>query len=254
MIEKKIDDISFVSGSWPLTPSKPTLVFLHGSGGSNVLWKNQIEALLPVANTVAPDFPGHGKSPGNAEKTIAAYASHLHRFIAALNPPEPVPCGLSIGGAIALQLLLDHKADYQSGILINTGARLKVLPMIFDGIEKDYNAFVEMTGQFAMSPKTDPAKVEPLIAAMRACSPESAYADFLACDAFNVMDRLQEIEARVLVLAAEDDNLTPPKYGAYLTANISNAEEGIIPAAGHLSPMENGAAVNAAIEAFIRKR
>jgi hypothetical protein len=30
-------DLAFKAGTWPLDPQKSTLVFIHGSGGSNLL-------------------------------------------------------------------------------------------------------------------------------------------------------------------------------------------------------------------------
>ncbi len=251
MIEKTEAGIFFVAGHWPLDEAKPTLVLIHGSGGSHILWDKQVDALSPFANTLALDLPGHGRSPGKAHDTIAAYADGLHQFMEFLSIPHPIPCGLSIGGAIALQLLIDKKRPYEGGILVNTGARLKVMPMIFDSIQKDYMASVEATKLFAISEKTDPQKVEPLISAMRECKPESAYRDFKACDAFDVMAQLSAIDVPVLVMTAEDDKLTPPKYGSYLAQFISRSSAVQIAAAGHFSPLEKEAEVNRAIIDFL---
>ena len=62
MNEKISGNIAFVAGRWPLDPEKPTLVFIHGSGGSSVLWENQVDLLREYVNTIAIDLPGHGKS------------------------------------------------------------------------------------------------------------------------------------------------------------------------------------------------
>ena len=32
------DGIAFAAGRWPLDPGRPTLVFIHGSGGDHTLW------------------------------------------------------------------------------------------------------------------------------------------------------------------------------------------------------------------------
>ncbi len=253
MMERTSDGLFYTAGHWPLDQAKPTLIFIHGSGGSHVLWDKQMDALSAHVNTIALDLPGHGRSQGDALDTIAGYAGVLHHFIEALKIPNPIPCGLSIGGAITLQLLIEKKYDYTGGILINTGARLKVMPMIFETIRKDYRASVEATRLFAVSPKTDPQKVAPLIAAMHQCRSESALNDFLACDAFDVMDQLATIAMPVLVLTAEDDKLTPPKYGTYLTQQLPFAYMVQIPAAGHFSPLEKETEVNLAILDFLKQ-
>jgi pimeloyl-ACP methyl ester carboxylesterase len=252
MISNTTDGIYYVSGHWPIDELKPTIIFIHGSGGSHVLWNNQVEALSPFANTIALDLPGHGQSKGEGKDNIPDYADVVRHFIESLGIDQPIPCGLSIGGAIALQLLIDKKQSYRGGILINTGARLKVMPMIFDTIKKDYNASIEATKLFAISEKTNPEKVEPLIEEMRKCGSETAYNDFKACDGFNVMEGLSSVDIPVLVMTAEDDKLTPPKYGLYLAEHIPQSSMAEISEAGHLSPLENGEKVNEAIIDFLK--
>jgi len=251
MIEHTSSGLFFVSGNWPLDNAKPTIVFIHGSGGSHVLWDKQVSALSPYANTIALDLPGHGKSQGDAKDNIKDISSNVHQFIESLNVSRPILCGLSIGGAIALQLLIEKRVDYQGGILINTGARLKVMPGLIETLKTDYPAAVEATKVFAISEKTDPLTVEPLIEEMRKCRVQSTVNDFLACDSFNVMDKLNRIDTPVLVLTAADDKLTPPKYGKYLAENIPQSTFVQIHDAGHLSPFEKEAEVNQAIIAFI---
>ena len=55
--------IGFVTGKWPLEQDKQTLVFIHGAGGSCVLWEGQVDALKDHANTVAIDLPGVNTEP-----------------------------------------------------------------------------------------------------------------------------------------------------------------------------------------------
>ena len=252
MIENTVDDIFFVAGKWPVDETKPVVVFLHGSGGSHVLWDRQVAAIVPHANTIALDLPGHGKSRGDAKDSIEEIAAGVESFLASIQVTRPIVCGLSIGGAIALQLLINSSSDYLGGILINTGARLKVMPAIFETLKQDYDAAVEFTGKVAVSEKTDPRKVEPLIDAMKKCSPEAAINDFKACDAFDVMDRLNRISVPVLVMTAADDKLTPPKYGQYLAGKIPGSSLVQIPDAGHLSPLEKEVEVNQAIVDFLK--
>jgi pimeloyl-ACP methyl ester carboxylesterase len=79
-----------------------------------------------------------------------------------------------------------------------------------------------------------------------------ALKDFTACDQFDVMARLNEIKAKVLVVVGADDNITPPKYGEYLHQNISGSELAVIADAGHLSPLEKPEEVSQIIRNFIR--
>ena len=48
-----INNIEFSAGIWPLNPNLNSIVFLHGSGGTNILWQHQVEALSDKINTIA---------------------------------------------------------------------------------------------------------------------------------------------------------------------------------------------------------
>ena len=253
MIEKNINGIQFSAGQWPLDPDKATIIFIHGSGNSNRFWKSQVHVLSEYVNTIAIDLPGHGNSAGNGMDSVALYAMAVEEFIDAINAPFPIPCGLSLGGAIALQLLLQHEERYKAGILVNSGARLKVLPAIFETIKNNYKGYTDSFAAAAASAKTDTLLLQDVIADAEKCSPDVVYNDFLACNAFDVMERLKEITVPVLVMSAEDDKLSPAKYGKYLAANISNSYSFHIVDAGHLSPVEKPDEVNKAILEFLRK-
>ena len=251
MIELKLSGTNFLASSWPPVPEKLTIIFIHGSGNSANFWKAQIGGLARVVNTLAIDLSGHGKSDGEGMDTISGYAYAIEAFVKEQNIPNPVPCGLSMGGAIALKLLLDGQTDFKAGILINTGAKLRVHPRIFDLVRNDYKAYTDSLASTAASPKTNPLLLSDLIADAEKCRPEVVLKDFSACDSFDVMERLVEISIPILVLSAGDDRLSPPKYGAFLAQNLSNAELVHFDDTGHLSPIEKPTEVNAAIAQFI---
>lgn len=247
----KIDGVGFIAGRWPLASDLPTLVFIHGSAGSCVIWKEQVRALSFLVNTVAIDLPGHGMSDGPGMDTVKDYAEIVSRFVAKLEIPKPVPCGLSLGGAIVQLLLLDYAGPLHAGVLISTGAKLKVLPAILETIESDYDRFVTLYGEMGFSEKTDPDRRQAVLSETAACSPVITAGDYRACNGFNVMDRLREIDLPVLVLSAAEDRLTPPKYQDYLTKQIPGAVRTRIKGAGHMVPVEKPAAVTSAIVDFL---
>ncbi|MBW2408303.1 MAG: alpha/beta hydrolase [Deltaproteobacteria bacterium] len=243
--------IGFISGTWPLAAARSTLVFIHGSGGSAHFWQAQLEGLAEKVNTVAIELPGHGGSESTGRDTVEAYVSTVIEFLDSLDPPGPIPCGLSLGGAITQQILLDYPDRCGAGILIGTGAKLRVLPAIFESIENDYTAFVGMISKLAASVKTDRAVIRKFQDDLVRCRPAVVNGDFQACNQFNVMARLGEISQPVLVISAENDQLTPPKYADYLESAIPHAVRARIADAGHIAPLEKPQAVNQAIIDFL---
>lgn len=248
---RKIGGIWFISGHWPLDPDKPTLVFIHGAALAGIFWESQVKNLRDFANTVAMDLPGHGASQSPGKESISDYAQSVMDFIALIEAPRPVPCGLSMGGAITQHLLINKRDRFPAGILINTGARLKVMPLIFQTVQKNYSDFVEMLCVSAISIKSDVEKLRGIIEACSKCRPDVVLGDFKACDSFDVTEKLSLIEVPVLVLTGNDDNVTPLKYGIYLEKNLKNAELVNIEDAGHFSPIEKPHEVNKSIRDFL---
>ncbi len=249
----KENGIEFTAGQWPMRPDLETIVFIHGSGGTNILWQAQVASLAVKYNTIALNLPGHGGSDGTGMDRMADYAKSVSGFLKSIDATNPVVCGLSIGGAIVLQLLIDEPDNFKAGIVVNAGARLKVMPMIFEMLEKDFPGFVNSMYSFGISKKTDPQKLKPLTDSMLACPPEVTRKDFTACNTFDVMEKLKAIKKPVRVMTASEDIMTPVKYGQFLAEQINTADIMNIEDAGHLSPVEKPEEVAQAIFSFIEK-
>jgi len=79
--------------------------------------------------------------------------------------------------------------------------------------------------------------------------PEVELNDLLACDNFDVMDRVQEIQLPTQV--GSEDMMTPVKYSDYLAHKIKHAREEVIPGAGHFVQLQRYQVVNEQIERFM---
>lgn len=238
-------------GNRSFSPDKPTLIFIHGAALSKQMWTAQVEGLSGEANTMALDLPGHKDSGGPVPDDMFEHASAVASFIREMKVPRPVLCGLSMGGAVALSLLLTRPDAFKSAILMHTGARLKVFPFIFDTIEKDYTQYLDLAVDFSTAETSDRAKIKTMMKAIAVAEADVALKDFTACDRFDVMGRLDGISAKVLVVTGDQDAITPPKYGAYLHQHINGAQFQSVPDAGHLSPLEKPDAVNAILRRFL---
>jgi pimeloyl-ACP methyl ester carboxylesterase len=251
MDDREGGGLGFIAGGWPLDSAKATLVFIHGAGGSSGLWVNQVEALKDRANTIAIDLPGHGRSEGPGCTKVGDYAKVAADFIEAIEAPRPIPVGLSMGGAITQSLLLDYPGRFPAGVLVSTGARLRVLPQIFETIEKNFAGFIDMMGKFSASPKTPPEVLKAVLEDTAKCEPEVILGDFRACDAFDVIERLGEIETPALIVSGQDDMLTPPKYGDFLEQKIKGSKRVHLMDCGHLGPVEKPEELNGALVEFL---
>jgi pimeloyl-ACP methyl ester carboxylesterase len=82
--------------------------------------------------------------------------------------------------------------------------------------------------------------------------PATYYADLSACNNFDVMDRLHEIQCPCLIICGSDDQLTPPKYSRFMQERLPQSEVVVIEGAGHMVMLEKPDQVNEAITKFIK--
>jgi pimeloyl-ACP methyl ester carboxylesterase len=227
------------------------IVFIHGASGSSLSWYFQKEHLKRLMEVVLLDLPGHGQSPGEGLGRIEDARDVLYGAATKLDLGKFFLVGHSMGGAIAMLFALTHPELIEGLILVATGARLRVLPEILEGILKDKEATVRRITELAFSSKAHPAIVENGFKEMMKCKEEVIYSDFYSCEQFSLMGRVKEINTPTLILCGEDDLLTPPKFSEYLKAEIPDSRLVRIPDAGHILMVEKPDPVNKAIETFV---
>lgn len=227
------------------------VVLVHGAGGRGAVWTPQLAALGDVARLLALDLPGHGATGGPGHQTIGEYADWVLGFLDAAGLARAVVGGHSMGGAIAQTLALAQPDRVAGLLLVGTGARLRVLPRILELFREDPPGGVGFVRTLSYGSGTAPAQVVEADRALRETPPWITLGDYLACDGFDVLERLGVVRVPTLVVVGREDRLTPPRYAAYLAATIPGARLVEVDGAGHFPQLEQPAAVNAALRAYL---
>jgi len=227
------------------------LVLIHGAGENHLVWPAVLRR-MPGAQVYAIDLPGHGKSGGSGRASIAEYAAFLAGLLGGLRIRRAVIAGHSMGGAIAQQFGLTYPARTAALILIATGARLRVAPQILQLTESDLPAAADLVSSLQWGPGTPEQIVRLGKQQLLANRPDVIHGDYRACDAFDVIDRLDGIRAPTLVVGGTADQLTPPKYAAFLAERIAGAQLALVDGAGHMVMLEREEAVARAVEQFLQ--
>jgi pimeloyl-ACP methyl ester carboxylesterase len=95
------------------TGSGPTLVLIHGLGGSTVIWRPVIDTLAAERDVIAIDLPGFGATPLPGDGFVpnaAGLTDALLRFLGELGVERPHLAGNSLGGWVALEAAARGKA------------------------------------------------------------------------------------------------------------------------------------------------
>lgn len=233
-------------------PERPTIFLIHGAGGQAELFNAQRRELDQEFNVCALELPGHGDTPGPGLDRVEAYASWAAAQIDKSGAAPAALLGHSLGGAVAVTVALERPDLLTGLILLGTGAKLRVLPAILDGLVDRFSDTVTMIINFAYGQGVSPRDKALGIEQMKAAGPRTLLGDFTACNTFDAGPRLAEIKVPTLVLTGESDMLTPVKYGQFLADNITGARFQVIGGAGHLAMVERPDEVNAAVTEFLR--
>jgi pimeloyl-ACP methyl ester carboxylesterase len=231
--------------------SHPPIVFIHGAGGTHLHWPPQVRRLIGQ-RVLALDLPGHGKSGGVGSQSITDYARAIVDFLDVVRLNAAVFVGHSMGGAIALTLALDFPKRVLGIGLVGSGARLRVLPEIIENTANEamFPMAVKLINDAEFGSSANPRLKELAAARMAEIRPPVLHGDFLACNEFDVMQRLGEISVPTLILCGTDDILTPLRYAEHLRDHISAARLVTFPGAGHMVMLEQPEAVANALAAF----
>lgn len=233
--------------------SGPPLLCIHGAGGTHTHWGYQLRDLGANAQVYTLDLPGHGRSAPPGYTRIADYSAALLEFMDSQNLGSTVLAGHSMGGAIALWTALDAP-DRVAGLgLVGTGGRLRVVPAILDGFDRDVPATIRLIVDYSYAPTASVRLLAQAEAAFAEGDPLVFHGDYIACDGFDVLARLSEIGCPTAIVCGSEDRLTPPKYSETMRDRIPGAALTLVPDAGHMVMIERPDAVSDALRALLRR-
>jgi pimeloyl-ACP methyl ester carboxylesterase len=233
--------------------SQIPVVLIHGAGGMHLYWPSEIRR-LPGYRMYALDLPGHGKSPGMAQQSIPGYVAAMGNWMDQIGLEKAVFAGHSMGSAIALSMALEHPRRVQGLMLLGSGARLRVHPDILMGIadQANFNSAVKIIVEWSFSPHAPVRLVELARQRMVEIKSSILLGDMVACDGFDVTDRLSEIDCPTLVICGEEDRMTPKRYAQFLVDHIKGSRLEIIPGCGHMVMLERPVEVKDRMLKFLR--
>jgi YbgC/YbaW family acyl-CoA thioester hydrolase len=242
----------------------PAILFIHGYPLDRTMWRHQIDALEGFRR-IAPDLRGMGQSDApDLGYSMSIYAADLAALLDVLGVDDVVLCGLSMGGYIAMEFLRQRRSRVRGLILMDTRADADA-----PDTRRSRDAAAAMARERGAAAIADTMLPKMLAAGTLGGQPELVErlrAQMAGTHVSGIAGALAAMRDRegseallktlggvpTLVVVGEGDSLTPPAQARAMVDMIPGAQLAIIPAAGHLPPLEQPQVTTEKIREFLR--
>ena len=252
--------------SYDVRGEGPALILLHAFPLSLAMWDEQARVLSRSFQVVRFDCRGFGGSPpGEGLLTMEKIADDAAALLDHLQIPAAALCGLSMGGYAAFAFVRRHPTRLRALVLADTKAGADSEPARQARAEQA--ARVRREGAAAIADaflarllgKTTHDRRPQVAARVREtilAQPPRGITDALAGLAARAdsTPTLREIRVPTLVVAGEEDVITPASEAEAMHGAIRGSALELVPRAGHLANLEDPEAFNRILEAFLRRR
>ncbi|MEU3336694.1 bifunctional 3-oxoadipate enol-lactonase/4-carboxymuconolactone decarboxylase PcaDC [Streptomyces sp. NPDC002144] len=228
----------------------PVLILGPSLGTTWHMWDRQVPELTKQWRVFRFDLPGHGGAPAYPAGSVAELVSRLLATLDGLGVQRFGYAGCAFGGAVGLELALRHPERLASLALIAASPRFgtadefrqRGVIVRTNGLDPIARSSPDrwFTGGFAA---TQPAITDWAVQMVRTTDPGCYIAACEALAAFDVRSELGSVGVPTLVLVGSEDQVTGPAEARTLVAGIPDARLAVVPAASHLVPVEQPAAV-----------
>jgi pimeloyl-ACP methyl ester carboxylesterase len=232
------------TGGREFDPSLPSVVLIHGAGFDHSVWALHSRYFAHHGYSVlVPDLPGHGRSQGEALRTIAEMADWIAALLDAAHAQKAHLIGHSMGSLIALETSARHPAKVSALGLIGTAAAMTVGPDLLKAAEASDQAAIDMVSIWGLGFGAElGGSLAPGLwmhggaqRVLQACAPGVLFSDLSACNAYaDALAAAAKVTVPTTLVLGERDMMTPAKAGKSLAAAIPGARTVVLRGAGHM--------------------
>ena len=242
----------------------PLTVFLHGIGGNRTFWHEQLSAFAPHFRAASWDARGYGLSDDyDGPLDFGDFSEDLVRVLDHFGSTRAHVVGLSMGGMIAMDFYSRHPERVATLTVCDSTPG-------FGDIPPDQLREFIRSRQEPLRQGKEPRDIAPAVARslVGKSAPESVYQRLVegmealhkesylkTIEASSTVGnfRLEEIRVPTHVVVGDEDALTPPEVSRRMSGRIPGARFTVLPAAGHISNIEQPSAFNEAVLSFLMK-
>ena len=242
-------------------PGLPIL-FLHGLGGDASNWQPQLDELGALHRCIAWTMPGYGTSAPLIQPSFVALAAAAVDLLDGLGCETACVVGLSLGGYVAQQLVLDHPDRVERLVLCATTSAFGKPGSSFN---EEFLASRLAPLDLGETPATMASQVVRdlvgpaphggaelnAVASMQRITPDAYRQALKTLVTWDARDAVASIATRTLCIAGADDATAPVRAMQRLADAIPNATLEVLVDCGHLLNLERPREFNHILRAFL---
>lgn len=239
------------------------VVLLHPFPVHSEFWTPVAQKLATRYQLVLPDLRAHGLSEvGAGPATMDKHAADLLRLLDAQQITRAVFVGVSIGGYILFEFWRRHRERVAALVLSNTRAEPDTEQGRANRLKSIEHARLRGTGPFLDEQIPNligesTRRNRPDIVVTARGMMERLTVEGLAVLQQGMAERpdsvptLREIKVETLIIAGEEDTLTPLANAQLMQQNIPGSKLDVIPRAGHYAALESQEAFARVLRQFL---
>ena len=222
--------------------SKDTIVFLHGSGLSHIVWSLTEQFFSNKNfNVLSIDLPGHGNSDGPCLDSIEKIADWLEKIFSKLNLDNLILVGHSQGCLEILEYANKYKDRINKLVFVGGSNKMPVHPDLIELAQNGDSDAVKLMmkwGYEGSKKFIGGNPVEKIIQSPRDIS-EILAVDLNACNNYsNGAEAAKTINLPTLLIFGELDKMVNLETGKKFSGLIKNSTTHVIKGCGHMIMIE----------------
>ena len=248
----------FVStGGMEIDTKKPTILLMHGSGLSHIVWSLHEQFYVAQGfNVLAIDLPGHGNSEGPALKSIQEISDWVKKLMNEININTITIVGHSQGSLVGIDFGSRYPELINKLVLVSGSYRMPVNQDLIDLAEAgDEKAVLLMMkwGYEGSKAFIGGNPVKKIINSSREIR-EILAVDLNACNNYkDGKESLEKINCPTLCIFGDLDKMVPLEVGNKMASMIKNSEKKIINNCGHMIIFEKAFDMRKSVKEFLTK-
>ena len=236
---------------------KDTIVFLHGSGLSHIVWSLAEQFFSSKNfNVLSLDLPGHGNSDGPCLDSIEKIADWLENVFDKLKLKDLILVGHSQGCLEILEYSHKYKERLKKLVFIGGSNKMPVHPDLIELAQNGHSDAVKLMmkwGYEGSKKFIGGNPVEKIIQSPRDIS-EILAVDLKACNNYsNGSEAAKDIDFPSMLILGELDKMINLEAGKKFSNLIKNSTTHVIKGCGHMIMIEKAFEMREKILEFLNK-